>query len=116
MHIPHAQIEWNHWRIASVLPDHIVRVAPEPDQPRGRKAALMAAYWRSIRGDGPPGVIWQDPDIVADPDDMDAMREQIRDYPGWAHVAAHKLWPASTCPNTQAGMCGRARSSSFAGV
>jgi len=56
----------------------------------------MAAYWRQARQDGYDGVIWQDPDIVADPDDLEAMREQARDYPDWAHVAAHKLWPAST--------------------
>lgn len=96
MHVPLAQIEWNHWRIASVTPTEIIRVAPTPDQPRGRKAALMAEYWRKIRGADAPGVIWMDPDIVADPDDLEAMREQIRDYPEWVHVAAHKLWPAST--------------------
>jgi len=56
----------------------------------------MAEYWRHVRGDDPAGVIWQDPDIVCDPDDLAAMREQIADYPEWVHVAAHKLWPAST--------------------
>jgi len=94
--IAHAQIEWNHWRIPSVAPDEIIRVAPEPDAPRGRKAALMAAYWQKIRGQGYDGVIWQDPDVVADPDDLAAICEQARDYPGFVGVAAHKLWPAST--------------------
>jgi len=56
----------------------------------------MAAYWRQVRMAGPAGVIWQDPDIVADPDDLDAMRAAIGDRPTWVHVAAHKLWPAST--------------------
>ena len=96
MRVAHVQIEWNHWRIASVRPDHILRVAPLPDQPRGRKAALMAEHWTQIRDQGWAGVIWQDPDIVCDPDDLDAMREQARDYPSWVGVAAHKLWPAST--------------------
>jgi hypothetical protein len=56
----------------------------------------MAAYWRQLRTGDAAGVIWQDPDVVADPDDLAALREQARDYPGWVHVAAHKLWPAST--------------------
>ena len=96
MQIAHAQIEWNHWRIPSVAPDRVIRVAPEPDAPRGRKAALMAEYWRHIRGSGVAGVIWQDPDIVADPDDLAAMRRHAETWPGMVHVAVHKLWPAST--------------------
>jgi hypothetical protein len=96
MRIAHAQIEWNHWRIPSVAPDEIIRVAPEPDAPRGRKARLMADYWRSIREVGYSGILWQDPDIVCDPDDIDAMRAWAGQYPQNVLVAPHKLWPAST--------------------
>jgi hypothetical protein len=56
----------------------------------------MAEHWRRIRGQGYAGVIWQDPDIVADPDDLAAMLRHIEVWPGMVHVAVHKLWPAST--------------------
>lgn len=96
MQIPHAQIEWNHWRIESVRPDAIIRVTPETDAPRGRKAVRMAEYWRSARQNGAIGVLWQDPDIVIDPDDRRSMLAAIGMRPGSIHVATHKLWPAST--------------------
>lgn len=96
MFIPHAQVEWNHWRIESVRPDAIIRVIPEPGQPRGRKAVQMADYWRRIRAGNAVGVLWQDPDVVADPDDIKAMREAVEANPNQVWVSCHKLWPAST--------------------
>ena len=41
-------------------------------------------------------MLWQDPDIIADPDDLAAMTSHIETWPGMVHVARHKLWPAST--------------------
>lgn len=96
MRVPHVQVEWNHWRIPSIQPDHILRVTPESGAPRGRKATLMAEYWRKADSEGAPGVLWQDPDIVTDPDDIAAMQAAIASRPGVVHVALHKLWPAST--------------------
>jgi len=96
MHHPHVQVEWDHWRIESVRPDHILRVIPEPDAPRGRKASLMASYWVRAKADGAAGVLWQDPDIVCDPDDIAAMHEAIAMHPARVLVGVHKLWPAST--------------------
>lgn len=96
MLIPHVQIQWKHERAESVRPDDILRVAPEDDAPRGRKAALMAAYWWMAKQKGAAGVIWQDPDIVCDPDDLAAMRTAIEYRPTSVAVASHKLWPAST--------------------
>lgn len=96
MSIPHIQVEWNHWRIPSVRPDEICRVIPEPDAPRGRKAREMASLWAKYRGQGAPGVLWQDPDIVADPDDVAEMIEAARKVPAYVHCSVHKLWPAST--------------------
>jgi hypothetical protein len=56
----------------------------------------MAQHWRNVRQDGAVGVIWQDPDIVADPADMTAMRDAIERNPDYVHVSIHRLWPAST--------------------
>lgn len=96
MRIPHVQVEWDHWRVTSLLPDHVLRVSPEPEHPRGRKARHMADYWRRARAEGAQGVLWQDPDIVLDPDIMAAMRRQVELAPEAIHVSVHKLWPAST--------------------
>lgn len=93
---PHVQIEWNGWRIESVRPDVVARVYPEDGAPKGRKAAQMAVLWRSLRQAGAVGVLWQDPDVVGDPDDFAAMHAHIGQEPSAVHVAAHKLWPAST--------------------
>lgn len=56
----------------------------------------MAAAWLTWRLKGAPGVLWLDPDIVADPDDHMAMLERIDYWPDAVWVALHKLWPAST--------------------
>jgi hypothetical protein len=96
MSYPHVQIEWNHWRIASVRPDNVLRIAPEEGAPRGRKGPLMADFWtHALRRDA-DGILWQDPDIVIDPDDMDEMRKAIDRAPDYIHCSVHKLWPAST--------------------
>jgi hypothetical protein len=56
----------------------------------------MAEYWQAARAPDIAGIIWQDPDIVADPDDLDAMRAAIGTDPTLVRVGVHKLWPAST--------------------
>jgi hypothetical protein len=48
------------------------------------------------RNDNACGILWQDPDIVIDPDDMREMRAAIARAPQFIHVSVHKLWPAST--------------------
>jgi hypothetical protein len=96
MFVPHIQIEWNHWRIASVRPYTTLRIIPEPDAPRGRKARWMADAWTLYREMGAVGILWQDPDIVVDPDDMDEMEKAINRSPEFVHCSVHKLWPAST--------------------
>lgn len=96
MRIPLAQIEWNHWRSASVRPDHVVRVTPEPDAPRGRKARLMGELWRQVRTSDAPGILWLDPDVIADLDDLAEMHKAIERAPQFVHCSSHKLWPAST--------------------
>lgn len=96
MYIPHVQIEWNHWRIASVAPDIRLPIAPEPDAPRGRKATYMARVWANAKPAGALGIVWQDPDIVIDPDDYEEMMRAAKRAPDFIHVSVHKLWPAST--------------------
>lgn len=60
----------------------------------------MAASWVTWRARGASGIITLDPDVVADPDDIETMRGFI-DYDNscvWASM--HKLWPASTHRDT----------------
>jgi hypothetical protein len=94
--IPHAQIEWNHWRVPSLRPGIIIPIVPEPGYPRGRKATYMARFWANTREADAVGVLWQDPDIVADPDDLEEMTKAIERAPEYVHCSVHKLWPAST--------------------
>lgn len=96
MQPPLVQIEWDGKRIRSLKPDHILRAAPAEDEPTGHKCAQMADYWREIRGSDVPGVIWMDPDIVADPYDLALIREDIEAEPGVMRVTPHRLWPAAT--------------------
>lgn len=96
MRVPLVQVSWDGYRIQSYRPDFILCVRPEPGHPRGRKGALMADSWSALKSEGAAGIIWMDPDIVADPDDMAGMAEAITANPLAVWVARHKLWPAST--------------------
>lgn len=96
MYYPHVQVEWNHWRVASIRPDRVLSVVPEPGAPRGRKGPRMAELWNTRPDPTWVGVLWQDPDIVVDPDDAHEMHMAISRAPDLIHVSVHKLWPAST--------------------
>lgn len=56
----------------------------------------MSDLWQSVRADRPPGVLWVDPDIAFDPDDLDAMSSAVAIEPRSMHTGWVKLWPAST--------------------
>lgn len=60
----------------------------------------MAAAWEEWRDRGATGVIWMDPDIVADPDDLAAMLTRVRYHADAVWISLHKLWPASTGRDT----------------
>ena len=60
----------------------------------------MAAAWEDWRDRGAAGVIWMDPDIVADPDDLAAITARISYWPAAVWCSLHKLWPASTGRDT----------------
>ena len=96
MSAPIVQVAWNSQRIRSLPQAQPLYVAPEDGAPKGRKARRMAEWWKENRDSPIPGVIWMDPDIVADPGDVLAMDTAIRNHPEWVHVIPHKLWPAST--------------------
>lgn len=96
MRIPIAQIEWSGNRVQGITPDHIIRAIPEPDWPTGRAAAGRAEVWRQLAAEGAAGVLWLDPDIAADPDDLDRLSASIGTAPADVHTATVKLWPAST--------------------
>lgn len=93
---PLIQVSWKGRRVHGVKPDYVLSVNPEPGAPKGRKARHMAAVWRDLRGSGIPGIVWLDPDMAADPGDLDIMRGEAEWSPDEVIVAAHKLWPAST--------------------
>lgn len=56
----------------------------------------MAEIWNGIKGFGHPGVLWLDPDVAADPDDLQAMEKSVSQRPQDMHTGLVKLWPEST--------------------
>lgn len=91
-----AQVKWCNYRVNSIPADAIMDVWPEPNYPHGRKALHMSQLWNGIRANGIPGVLWLDPDIAADPDDLAAMTSAIDAAPAEMHTGLIKLWPEST--------------------
>lgn len=96
MRMPIAQIEWSGNRVQGIKPDHVIAAIPEPGWPNGRAAAGRAEVWRQLAEQGCEGVIWLDPDIAADPDDLDALAQFVALHPADVVTATVKLWPAST--------------------
>lgn len=90
------QTEWSGSRIQGLIPDHILHVTQLPGWPNGRRGLLMAQLWDQLAASKPAGILWVDPDIAADPDDLAAMREAVEASPGAMHTGCWKLWPAST--------------------
>lgn len=91
-----AQSEWNGYRVAGIVPDYIMRVSPQPGYVQGRKALRYDQVWQIARREHRIGVLWIDPDIAADPDDLAVITDAITSWPADTHTAAVKLWPAST--------------------
>lgn len=56
----------------------------------------MASLWTELIPAALPGVLWMDPDVAADPDDLDAMADAVADRPADVHTGMVKGWPAST--------------------
>lgn len=100
MQFPIVQISWCHFRVVSIRTDHVLNCQPGTDYPHGRKALMMSMLWSELGTWGAPGVLWLDPDIAADPDDLAAMTEAVREHPADMHTAAVKLWPESTGRDT----------------
>lgn len=96
MHIPLIQVEWAGHRIQSLRPDRVLGVRPAVGRPKGYKGEAMADAWAACRPAGAAGILWMDPDIVADLGDLETMHECIAQIPEAVWVAPHKLWPAST--------------------
>lgn len=71
-------------------------VWPSDKYPHGNKAFHMSEIWNGIKGFGHPGVLWLDPDVAADPDDIAAMEQAITARPADMHTGLVKLWPEST--------------------
>lgn len=96
MYIPVAQIEWQGERAKGVTPDFILPVIPEPEYEHGRKGLLSSALWLNHTDAAWPGIIWVDPDVAADPGDLEAMLTAAAELPQDVHTGLVKLWPAST--------------------
>lgn len=96
MKLTTAQIEWDGFRVIGIPVDHVLHVTPEPNYPAGRKALHMSELWERVRTYPTPGILWIDPDIAADPDDLAAMAEAVEASPEDMHTGLVKLWPAST--------------------
>lgn len=56
----------------------------------------MSRIWRRVRHTGVTGILWLDPDIAADPDDLAAMNAAVLEHPADLLTGAVKLWPEST--------------------
>lgn len=57
---------------------------------------MMSDLWCGLAAAQLPGILWVDPDVAADPDDLEAMGQAVAAYPGWVHTGMVKLWPIST--------------------
>lgn len=90
------QNSWCNYRVISIPVDEIMPSRPVPNWPHGRKALHMALAWERARALGHPGVLWLDPDVAADPDDLSAMDYAVARAPDLMWTAAVKLWPEST--------------------
>lgn len=56
----------------------------------------MSDLWCGLPAPRPAGILWVDPDVAADPDDLGAMQLAVSSHPGWVHTGLVKLWPIST--------------------
>lgn len=56
----------------------------------------MCELWLSAELAGAAGVLWLDPDVAADPDDLAVMTDAIEARPADMHTGLVKLWPQST--------------------
>jgi hypothetical protein len=70
-----------------------IHILPEPEFPTGRKGLSLARYWQQQQqGRERIGILLLDGDVLADPEDIRAMRRAIGDETGAVHTAPVKLW------------------------
>jgi hypothetical protein len=96
MRLPIAQIQWKGFRVNSLAPDYVLDIWPEPGWDHGRKAREMSDLWTGQLAGRAHGVLWMDPDIAADPDDLAAMQQAVSGSTGAMLTGLVKLWPQST--------------------
>ena len=90
------QYEWSGYRVAALIPDLVIPLAPEPGWPLGRKGKATADAWSLYGSDIRTGLLVIDNDVAADPADLAAMAVAIAQLPADVHTGMVKLWPAST--------------------
>lgn len=96
MNLYTAQVKWAGYRVDSITVDTEMDVWPTPEYPHGQKALHMNNTWERMREYRIPGILWLDPDVAADPDDLAAMQQAVEMAPACMHTGLVKLWPEST--------------------
>lgn len=91
-----AQTSWNGFRVKGIPVNYVLPSRAEAGYPYGRKAHLMADLWEHLEPYRPPGVLWVDPDVAGDLDDLEAMELAAAASPGNVYTGVLKLWPIST--------------------
>lgn len=94
------QNEWQGNRIPSIPCDYVIQSHPAPGYPHGLLGAGLVHAWTMTHVYPLAGILWLDPDVVADPDDVSAMAAAVEQLPGDLHTGMVKLWPASTGRDT----------------
>jgi hypothetical protein len=56
----------------------------------------MSGLWGQLRAAGLAGLLWVDPDVASDLDDLTAMASAVTRRPADVHTGLVKLWPRST--------------------
>jgi hypothetical protein len=96
MDIPIIQFQRQGFSIESLTPDLEFDVWPEIGYPHGRPALILSNSWKHLRRTGVKGVLLLGHDVVADPDDHQAMVTSAGLQPASVHTGLMKLWPPST--------------------
>lgn len=94
------QNEWQGFRVNSLPVDYVVHSSPAPGYPHGRLGKGIYDLWKPLIASFRPGILWMDPDVAADPDDLDAMTAAVEQLPADLHTGMVKLWPTSTSRDT----------------
>lgn len=78
--------------LPSIAPNTRLNIVRTPEEPVGRKGEQLACYIQEFLRSDALGILFWDPDIIADPLDMRAMAEAIQENPSAVHTGLVRLW------------------------